>query len=290
MSDWHVDDRAIRDWIDRSDTLVHSTSVEQHLLSCATCRRRVAVIARSAESSAAADRRTSAGRPDPEAVWIRVRDAVELPRPSVLERLLRRLGLPADDARLVATAWAFRSAWVGAQLFALAFAGIAADLDQSRGQWLFMALAPVLPCVGVAVSYEPSLEPALEQELATPYPAIRLVLLRTIAVLACALPIVALFGLLVPIGSPFLWLLPSIAFVAAVLAASTWWSPLRAAIAITAGWILLTWQVGVTGRTAGDLLQPRLQLAYLGLTVLSGVLVVVRAGHLRELRPRGGWL
>jgi hypothetical protein len=148
----------------------------------------------------------------------------------------------------------------------------------------------VLPCIGVAVSYEPSLEPALEQDFATPYPAVRLVMLRTVAVLACALPIVVVFGALVPIGSPYLWLLPSVGFVAAVLAASTWWSPLRAAIVIATGWTVLTWQAGVNGRTVGDLLQPRLQLAYLTLTVLSGVIVLVRAGHLRELRPRGGWL
>jgi hypothetical protein len=290
MSEWHVDDRAIRDWVDRSDTLIHSTSVEQHLLSCATCRGRVRVAARSAGQSPAGGPGFTSGRPDPEAVWSRVRDAIELPRPSVLERLLRRLGLPADDARLVSTAWAFRSAWAGALLFALAFAGLAAAIDTSRGQWLFLALAPVLPCLGVAVSYEPGLEPALEQDLATPYPAVRLVLLRTVAVLAFALPIVLLFGVLVPIGSPYLWLLPSVGFVAAVLAASTWWSPLRAAIAITTGWTLLTWQAGAHGRTVGDLLQPRLQVVYLALTVLSGVIVIVRAGHLRELRPRGGWL
>ena len=82
----------------------------------------------------------------------------------------------------------------------------------------------------------------------------------------------------------------SIGFVAAVLAASTWWSPLGAAIVIATGWILLTWQVGVTGRTAGDLLQLRLQVVYLAVTVLSGAIVILRAGHLRELRPRGGWL
>lgn len=289
MTEWHVDDGAIRDWVDRSDTLIHSTSVEQHLLGCATCRRRVRRVVRG-EEPMPVDRWAVPPAPDADAVWNRVRDAIEVPRPSALERLLRRLRLPADDARLVSTAWAFRSAWVGALLFALAFAGLSAALDSSRGQWLFLALAPVLPCLGVAVSYDPSLEPALEQDLATPYPAIRLILLRTIAVLACALPIVVLFGVLVPIGSPYLWLLPSIGFVAAVLAASTWWSPLRAAIVIATGWILLTWQVGVTGRTAGDLLQPRLQLFYLALTVLSGVIVIMRAGHLRELRPRGGWL
>src|SRR5689334_24342239 len=43
-------------------------------------------------------------------------------------------------------------------------------------------------------------------ELVTPYPALRLVLLRTIAVLALALPAVLLFGLAVPGETGFAWL------------------------------------------------------------------------------------
>ena len=37
---WHVDDAALRRWIDRADSLAEGASVEQHLLSCAACRAR----------------------------------------------------------------------------------------------------------------------------------------------------------------------------------------------------------------------------------------------------------
>jgi hypothetical protein len=45
-------------------------------------------------------------------------------------------------------------------------------------------------------------------------------LLRTIAVLALALPAVLLLGLVVPGEAPFAWLLPAVGFVAVVLAAA----------------------------------------------------------------------
>ena len=41
MTGWHVDEMALRRWIDRTDSLAESASVEQHLLSCEPCRERV---------------------------------------------------------------------------------------------------------------------------------------------------------------------------------------------------------------------------------------------------------
>ena len=183
MTGWHLDDDILRRYVERSDSLAEGASVEQHLLSCEQCRARV---------SPAVD------VIDLAAVWDRTRDAVEVPRPSVFERLLRAAGLPAHEARLVAVASAFRSAWLVGVTAILAFAALAAAMGQARGMWLFLAVAPVVPCLVVASSYDPWMDPALEPELVTPYPALRLILLRTIAVLALALPAVVLFGLVVP--------------------------------------------------------------------------------------------
>ena len=55
--------------------------------------------------------------------------------------------------------------------------------------------------------------------------------------LALALPTVLLLGLFIPTEEPFAWLLPAVGFVAVVLAASTWVSPLRAAIAVSSAWL-----------------------------------------------------
>ena len=130
---------------------------------------------------------------------------------------------------------AFRGVWLTGVVAVLAFAALAAAVGHARGVWLFLAVAPIVPCLVVASSYDPWMDPALEPELVTPYPALRLILLRTIAVLALALPAVLLFGLVVPGETAFAWLLPAVGFVAVVLAASTWVSPLRAAIAVSSG-------------------------------------------------------
>ena len=188
------------------------------------------------------------------AVWDRTRDAVEAPRPSVFERLLCAAGLPAHEARLVAVASAFRSAWLVGVITILAFAALAAANGNAPGMWVFLAVAPVVPCLVVASSYDPWLDPALEPELVTPYPALRLILLRTMAVLALALPAVLIFGLAVPGETAFAWLLPAAGFVAVVLAASTWVTPIRAAVAVSSVWLAVIWTLatrsGVAGRGA----------------------------------------
>ena len=85
-------------------------------------------------------------------------------------------------------------------LLVLAFATRPHCWERPR-QYLFLTAAP-LPGLAVAFSYDPDIQPALEQELATPYPALRLVLLRTIAVLAAGLPVIVALRLFCPAGSP----------------------------------------------------------------------------------------
>ena len=219
------------------------------------------------------------------AVWDRTRDAVEVPRPSVFERLLRVAGLPAHEARLVAVASAFRGVWLTGVAAVLAFAALAAAVGHARGLWLFLAVAPVVPCLVVASGYDPWLDPALEPELVTPYPALRLILLRTIAVLALALPAVLLFGLVVPGETPFAWLLPAVGFVAVVLAASTWVSPLRAAIAVSSVWLAVVWLLAARSGSPDAVLQARAQAGFLALAAASFVIFLVRRRRLRQLRP-----
>ena len=176
MTGWHLGDDALRRYVERTDSLAEGASAEQHLLSCEPCRARVTAAASVTGRSVI----------DLAAVWDRTRDAVEVPRPSVFERLLRGAGLPAPEARLVAVASAFRGVWLVGVAAVLAFAALAAVLGHARGMWLFLAVAPVVPCLVVAAGYDPWMDPALEPELVTPYPALRLILLRTIAVLALA--------------------------------------------------------------------------------------------------------
>jgi hypothetical protein len=276
MTNWHVDEALLLRWVDRSDALPYSASVEQHLLVCEQCRARV---------------RTAAGHsqwplPDLELVWSRVRDALELPRPSWFEGLLRRLGLPAHDARLVVAARAFRGPWLVGVLVVLGFVTLAAQFGHARGEWFFLAVAPLLPCVAVAICYDPDVEPALEQELATPYSSLRLVVLRTVAVLAMAIPVVVVVSLVIPMHAPYLWLLPALGFVTTVLAVSTWMNPLRAAVAISAVWLAGVWSAVIRDGTANAVLHTPFQICYLVLIVVSSAVLLTRVRHLREVRPR----
>jgi hypothetical protein len=278
MTSWHVDDLLLSRWIERTDALPYSASVEQHLLACETCRGRV--------RAAVGD---GASLPDLDAVWAKVRDAVELPRPSWFEQLLGRFGLPAHDARLVAAARAFRGPWLMGVLVVMGFVELAAQFGHARGELFFLAVAPLLPCVAVAVSYDPDVEPALEQELATPYSSLRLVVLRTVAVLALAIPLVVLLNLVLPVRAPYLWLLPAVGFVAAVLALSTWMNPLRGAVAISAVWVGVVWSEDAQRRSPSVVLHVPFQIFYIVLAAVASGVFLLRARHLRETRPRRSW-
>jgi hypothetical protein len=274
MTGWHVDDQTLRRYVERIDSVAEGASLEQHVLTCAQCRARVNTAASVVDLAVV----------DLAAVWDRTRDAVEVPRPSVFERLLRTFGLPAHEARMVAVASAFHGVWLIGVAAVLAFAALAAAIGHARGLWYFLAVAPVAPCLLVAFSYDQRCDPALEPEMVTPYPVVRLVLLRTIAVLALALPAVGLFGLVVPGEAPFVWLLPAVGFVAVVLAASTWVSPLNAAMTISAAWLLAVWLLATRSDSPAEVLQARIQVAFLVLAAASFGIFLVRGRHLSQLR------
>ncbi len=270
MTGWHVDEETLRRYVERTDSVAEGASVERHLLTCAPCRGQV---------------NTAATGVDLAVVWQRTRAVVEVPRPSAFERLLRAAGLPAHEARLVAVASAFRGAWLVGVAAVFAFAALAAATGHARGLWAFLAVAPLVPCLVVAVSYDRRMDPALELELVTPYPALRLILLRTIAVLALALPAVLLLGLLVSGEAPFAWLLPAVGFVAVVLAASTWVSPLTAALVVSGVWLTTIWLLAVGSASPDAVLQARIQVAFLVLAAASLGVFLVRRRHARQLRP-----
>jgi hypothetical protein len=315
MTAWHLDDDALRRYVERTDSLAEGASAEQHLMACEPCRARVNAAASTVEHgtvehgtvehgtvehgtaahgtaahgtaahSTAAHSMTELSVIDFAAVWDRTRDAIEVPQPSVFERLLRGAGLPAQEARLVAVASAFRGVWLTGVVAVLAFAALAAAIGHARGMWLFLSVAPVVPCLVVASSYDPWMDPALEPELVTPYPMLRLILLRTIAVLALALPAVLVSGLFIPGETAFAWLLPAVGFVALVLAASTWFSPLRSAVVVSSGWLAVIWLLAFRISSPDVVLQARAQAAFLALAAASFSIFLMRRRRLHQLRP-----
>jgi hypothetical protein len=250
------------------------SSFEEHLMSCAACRRLV----------------SSGGRVDDRrlaAVWSEVVDVLDQPRVPMVERVLHRLGVGPETARLVAAAPSLRVPWLTAVATCLLLAVIAAGEGGVRGQWLFLAVAPLLPVAGVAAAYGPRWDSAWELARATQYSLSRLALLRSLAVLGSTLPLAAVVGVALPDADWWLaavWLLPSLAFVTLTLWAATYVEPLLAVGVLTVGWLAVTSSATVH-RTDPDLLwQPAVQFGFAAVMVAAAAGLWVRRGELATPR------
>jgi hypothetical protein len=257
MSTWHVEASTLRAWIEGTTGAVVSASVEQHLVHCERCRTAVAGLV---------------PLEDVPGGWDGVLAEVAAGRAGRLERALVDLGLQEGDAVVVGAAPVLRIAWAAGLAAVLGFILVALLAGHDRGQALFLALAPLVPVAGVAAAYGPSADPSYELVLAAPYRIIRLVLLRTAAVLLTAVPITIAAGLLLPLdgAAAVAWVLPSLAFTLAVLGVGAWVDPWAAAVAVGAGWV---GAVAVSARL-GDV------LAVVAPTVLVGYVALIVAGAL----------
>lgn len=258
--EWHPGEDALQAYVDGAPGPALAASVEAHLLDCGTCRVALAPAvgpARLAVIKAGLDDRL---------------DAAERP---ALERLLCRLGVVEADARVMLAAPSMRRAWWLAVFLALAFASLAALQDPARAEML-LVLAPLLPVVTTAVSYAPRLDPVLAMTAATPYPAMRLLLLRAgaVAVASSLLALVASLAVPVGVAGTLVWLLPAAALTAATVALSTWVDAVVAAGTCCAGWLTAVWTVGrgldplAVYDAAGQLVSIAVLLTALGVLAL----------------------
>jgi len=220
---WHADTATLRRYAGGGLPPAASASVEAHLLGCAHCRARVA---------------EAVPVPRLAAIWAEVADAVDSPRRTPAERVLLRLGVRDHTARLLAATPSLTTSWLLSVAAALAFA-LAAAQSGPRGVLLFLALAPVLPVAGVALAYSRGGDPTYDVALAAPYPAFRLVLLRTAAVLVTTLALVGLASLALPAAPDVAaaWLLPALALTGTTLALSARVPAPAAAGAVVALWL-----------------------------------------------------
>ena len=274
---WHVDDELLRLWVAGDAGPMAAASVEQHLVRCPGCRQQVA---------AAVAAETPVTVPDLERVWSAVRDDVELPRPSRAQATLRRLGLTESDALLLTSAPAMRAAWVNAVALVLGFVLVAGSYGDTRSVVLFLLGAPLIPMLAVALSYGGDGEGAFEQEVSTPYSVLRLVLLRTTAVLVTCIPLVLVGGLVRPSGLAVAWLVPALGFAALLLAASTWVDPYPVAVGLAMAWAALVLTAAVHG-TVDAVCTPAALVLYAAVGVLAVLVLVVR---LRRTGTLGGLL
>jgi hypothetical protein len=231
MTVWHLDPEAIRRYAQGSVPPDVAASAEAHLMKCGTCR---SVISSYVDT------------PRVETIWHEVVDRVDAPRRSLGERMLARLGVGEATARLVAATPTLRGPWLLAVAGVLALAVWAGQVDE-RFLRMFLVVAPLGPLAGVAVAFAAGLDPTREIGLAAPYSGLRLLLIRTAAVLAATVPIVAAAALVLP-GPNWLaaaWLLPTAGLTCAALALTGRMTPVVAVGAVATAWVLVTTPIAI---------------------------------------------
>jgi hypothetical protein len=154
----------------------------------------------------------------------------------------------------------------------------------SRGLGFFLLVAPLVPVAGVAFAYGPDVDPSYEAAAATPYPAVRLLLLRTGAVLATSLPMVLAAALLLPVLSwtVVAWLVPALAFTAVMLAGSTWTRPTVVGAGLGILWACAVGSAALD-RDPAAILDPRLLVGYAVLGVAALLVLSLRIRRLALL-------
>lgn len=268
---WHVSQALLARYAQRRLDGVAAASVEAHLTGCASCRAAVPA--------------------DPEWLqrsWEATFDAVVAPVPGPVERALVRVRVPQPVARLLAATPALRWSWLAAVILALALGVFAAHAgtDTEDSLLAFLALAPVLPVLGVALVYGPAADPVHEVASASPTTGVRLLAVRATAVLASTALLAGLATILLPaVGwTVAAWLLPSLALTCLALALTTALPAPVAAACVSGAWLAL---VAAVARAAADdlaLFRPPGQLAFAGLLLAALGLLFVR----RDLLDRKG--
>lgn len=264
---WHLDAATVDAYRAGRVNDAVAASLEAHVVACATCRE----LLRVAADPRRLDRNFAA-----------VLDRVDSPRPLLIERLFLRLGVGDHHARLIAMTPALRAGWLGGLVVVSMLAVMANARQGATGELWFLVVAPVVPLLGVVVSFGPPLDPAHELLLSSPVGALELVLLRAAAVLATSLPLTLAAGVLSPglDWSAAAWLVPSLALTATALAL-TRWVPLRvAACALGAAW-LVSVALATRGVRAGQLVhdfpafRPAGQVVFLVVALLATISVAV---------------
>jgi hypothetical protein len=277
---WHLPDEELRRYADRESSPPWLWSADAHLATCAGCRQRLA--------DAVDPGLVAAG-------WARLDAELDAPKPGPLEAVLVRLGIAEHTARLLVVTPALRLSWLVAVALTLAFAAGAGHVARAMTvPILFLAVAPLLPLVGVAVSFGPRVDPTYELALVAPSHTFRLLLLRSAAVLTTTTGLSAVASLALPgYGLVVLgWLLPALALTLLSLALTPRFGPVTAAVAVGLGWVVLVASTVRfdTGRSALFTPAGQIMLA-IGAAVAAAAVVKVRPGfetgrHLNPLRTR----
>jgi len=267
---WHLEPTVLEEYVDGRLDALAGASVEQHLLACADCRTAVAPLVRA---------------PELDLVWDHVENAVLRPAQPLPIRAARALGLSEPASVLLTASASLRTAWVSSSVVALGFAVMASVVTSGGVLWPFLVVAPLIPAIGVAVSYDHSAE-SLEMLIATsPYGRHRLILARTLGVLVTSLPVAFLLSLLLPgpVWVTAAWLGPALAMIPVLMAIASFIGPRPAAAMMAVVWSGLV--LGATRRLPATWpIEAQQQLVFVLLAAVACVVLLVRS---RSTHPMG---
>lgn len=218
---WHVPEEDLRAYSAGELAPPRLWSADAHLTACGRCRSALGAYADPAEL---------------EAGWARLEAELDAPRPGLVESLLVKAGTPDHTARLLAATPVLRRSWLLSVALVLVLGAIAGRTTPTP--LLLLLTAPLLPLAGVAVSFGPGLDPTHEMAVVAPMHTFRLLLVRTVAVLATTVPVALAASLAVPsFGTVTVgWLLPALALTSIGLALMPWLGPVAAPVLVGVGW------------------------------------------------------
>ncbi|SDO96182.1 Transmembrane transcriptional regulator (anti-sigma factor RsiW) [Actinopolyspora xinjiangensis] len=267
---WHIPEEQLHAYVSGEIGSPEAWSVESHLVECARCADRVAGAVEHTELA-----------PRVENVRGRVLDHISA---ETLPRTSREPRTPIHwprVRRLLTAAPALRLPWLVAAVLVVACAAALSLLSGGAEQAgsVLLLNAPLLPLAGVALSYGPGMDPAYELTLATPYSGLRLLLLRTVSVLAVTVPLLLGTSFVFPTGgiSAAAWLLPCLALVLVTLLLGSWIEHRLAAVLVGAAWsaaVLVPRFLLVID--VSRVFDPMFQLTWAGVVVVSAVMLIGR--------------
>lgn len=256
MTGWHVGAEPARRYASGTAAETDAWSLEKHIEVCGGCAARVSAAVRGQGAAAAvvddvraAVLAVAAGGTEavrgPAAVRGPTRTPASVPPPAP-----RHHRVPLLSPVLRAAGPALRGPWlVAVLLVAAAAVALAYGARSGTGAGsglparpLLLLIAPVLPLAGVGLSYGRHADPVYELAASTPSGGLRLLLIRTAAVLGVSVPMLTAAGAVLPAsaGAPgaVAWLLPAVAMTLAALALGSYTGCRTGASSVTAAWAL----------------------------------------------------
>jgi len=176
------------------------------------------------------------------AAWERLDLAVDEPRRGPIERVLIWLNVPEHIARIAVTTRALSVSWIGTAAAILILAAMVPRLSNQPNVLLFfLVVSPVLPVLGVAVSFGPLFDPTYEMAAVAPVGRLWLILLRTASVLVLAVAMAGGLTLVLPDHgmSALAWLLPALALTSVSVALAARMDATWAALVSAGVWTVL---------------------------------------------------